>query len=124
MEHEGKCAVPHGHNYEVHVYAEADQLDPLGRVIDFSVLKEKIGSWIDSHWDHCFLVFEKDRELIDALVKVSGEKAVFICPFNPTAENIALYLLKKVCPEQLQETGVRVTRIVLHETQNCYVEVE
>lgn len=124
MNHESKCATPHGHNYYVHVYAEADQLDSLGRVIDFSVLKEKIGSWIEEQWDHNFLVFEKDVELIKALTGVSRKKDPFVCPFNPTAENMALYLLKTVCPMQLQGTDVRVNKIVLYETENCYAEVE
>jgi len=124
MGHESKCATPHGHNYYAHIYAEADQLDPLGRVIDFSVLKEKIGSWIELHWDHNFLVFEKDVELVSALMGVSRKKDPFICPFNPTAENMALYLLKIVCPEQLQNTHVKVTKVVLYETENCYAEAE
>lgn len=124
MEHESKCATPHGHNYYAHIYAEAEQLDSLGRVIDFAVLKEKIGSWIDLHWDHNFLVFEKDAELIQALMSVSRKKDPFICPFNPTAENMALYLLKTVCPEQLCDTQVKVTKVVLYETENCYAEAE
>jgi len=124
MGHESKCATPHGHNYDLHIFAEADKLDSLGRVIDFSVLKEKIGAWIEEFWDHNFLVFEKDHELIQALTAVSAKKKPFICPFNPTAENMAYYLLHKICPEQLHGASVRVTKIALHETKNCYVEVE
>lgn len=124
MNHESKCATPHGHNYYAHIYAEADQLDTLGRVIDFSVLKAKIGSWIDEHWDHNFLVFDQDVELVRALMSVSRKKDPFLCPFNPTAENMALYLLKTICPSQLEGTGVRVNKIVLYETENCYAEVE
>ena len=123
MNHEGKCAAPHGHNYYAHIYAEANQLDSLGRVIDFSVLKQKIGGWVETYWDHNFLVFEKDAELIKALNTVQSPKSAFICPFNPTAENMAEYLLKVICPEQLHGTDVKVTKIVLYETENCYVEV-
>lgn len=123
MNHESKCATPHGHNYYAHIYAEAESLDALGRVIDFSVLKEKVGSWIDLHWDHNFLVYAKDLELIHALTSVKGKKDPFICPFNPTAENMALYLLEEVCPRQLEATGVTVNKIVLYETENCYAEV-
>ncbi len=121
--HEGKCKNPHGHNYYAHIFAEAKELDSLGRVIDFSVLKEKIGGWIDTHFDHTFLVFEKDLEMLDALNLVKSEKAPFVCPFNPTAENIANYLLLEVCPKELEKTGVTVTKIILYETDNCYVEV-
>ncbi|MEM1282099.1 MAG: 6-carboxytetrahydropterin synthase [Chlamydiota bacterium] len=122
MGHESKCATPHGHNYTVDITAEADTLDDVGRVIDFSVLKEKIGGWIDEHWDHTFLLYEKDVETIEALKQVPANKPLYICPFNPTAEEIAKYLLLKIAPEVLQGTGVRITKIVVHETDNCSAE--
>jgi len=123
FKHEGKCANPHGHNYCAHITAEADQLDQVGRVIDFAVLKEKIGGWIEEYFDHTFLVFKDDFEMIEALKMIKSPKKPFICPFNPTAENIAHYLLHVVCPQQLKETRVTVTELKLYEGENCYVEV-
>ena len=120
--HEGKCANAHGHNYYAHIVAEADELDSTGRVIDFSVLKEKIGFWIDLYWDHTFIVFQEDREMIQALQMICSPKAPFIAPFNPTAENMAHYLLTTVCPKLLQGTAVRVCRVTLYETDNCSAE--
>ncbi len=120
--HENQCASPHGHNYYAHITAEAAELDALGRVVDFSVLKDKIGGWIQTHWDHAFLVYEKDQEMIEALSKVAAPKKPFICPFNPTAENMALYLLEIVAPDVLGGTNVRVTKVAVHETDNCYAE--
>jgi 6-pyruvoyltetrahydropterin/6-carboxytetrahydropterin synthase len=122
LNHESKCATAHGHNYYAHIFAEAESLDSIGRVIDFSVLKTTIGSWIDLHWDHNFLVFEKDSEMIQALLSVSRKKDPFICPFNPTAENMANYLLSEICPKLLQGMGVTVTRVIIFETDNCYAE--
>ncbi|CCB85501.1 MULTISPECIES: 6-pyruvoyl trahydropterin synthase family protein [Parachlamydia] len=123
MNHENKCATAHGHNYYVHLTAEAPQLDSLGRVIDFSVLKEKVGGWIDEHWDHTFLVCEHDKELIQALRSLPRKKEPFICPFNPTAEEIAIYLLREVSPKVLAGSNVMITKVVVHETDNCYAEV-
>lgn len=123
LNHEGLCKNPHGHNYYAHIFAEAEELDELGRVIDFSVLKEKIGGWIDKHFDHTFLVFEEDLEMINALNCVKTDKKFFTCPFNPTAENIAKYLLSVVCPNELKSTHVTVTKVILYETDNCYAEV-
>src|SRR5690606_40371968 len=37
--HEGKCRFLHGHNYRIHFTVAADQLDEIGRVVDFSVIK-------------------------------------------------------------------------------------
>lgn len=122
MNHESKCATAHGHNYYVHLVAEAPRLDCLGRVVDFSVLKEKIGGWIDENWDHTFLVYEKDKELIAALLTLPRKKDPFICPFNPTAEEIASYLLKEICPKLLDGTHVVITKVIVYETDNCYAE--
>ena len=69
--HEGKCANVHGHNYVAYFHAESpsnqkNSLDEVGRVIDLSVLKTKIGGWIDENWDHRFLAYSEDDTLIEA----------------------------------------------------------
>lgn len=115
--HESKCANPHGHNYVALIEAEADALDSIGRVIDFSVLKDRVGTWIDQHWDHGFLVYWNDVALHDALVALKGK--LYVMSVNPTAENMAHYLLTTVCPPLLSDTCVRVTSVVLYETENC-----
>jgi len=118
--HESKCATPHGHQYEVMITA-AGTLDGIGRVIDFSVLKQKVGGWIDTNWDHTFIVYEKDERLLAALRSVPDTyKGVFVAPFNPTAEELAKYLLSMICPTVLLGTGVAVTEVVVWETPNCH----
>lgn len=121
--HESKCSNLHGHNYVLWVHASAKELDELGRVIDFSVLKEKIDTWVQLNWDHTFLAFEMDSELMVLEPLIKKNKPWFICPFNPTAENMAKYLFQTIIPELLSETGVSVTKLVLFETENCKVEV-
>lgn len=121
--HENKCANLHGHNYVAFFHAHAPTLDSIGRVIDFSVLKHRIGSWIDEAWDHSFLFWEKDQDLWKAF---SREELIttrhYTCSFNPTAENMAHYLLNKVCPTVLADTEVMVHKVVLWETENCFAE--
>jgi len=119
--HEGKCAGIHGHNYVVQFYTAADQLDELGRVIDFGVLKEKLGGWLEEHWDHAFICYEKDEQMQRLLASIPNQR-IFISPVNPTAENLARYLLDVVGPQQLAGTGVQLTRVVLWETENCRAE--
>ncbi len=123
--HESKCANMHGHTYRIEVHAQAKapgshDLDSLGRVIDFSVLKEKIGGWLDANWDHGFLYYVGDDDVRSALLQV-GTKA-FALRNNPTAENLAGYLLDVVCPSVLQGTPVQVVKVVVHETPTCYAE--
>jgi len=120
--HEHKCANLHGHNYVAFVHAEAEHLDDLGRVIDFSVLKDRIGGWIEQHWDHGFICHREDDEALRAMEAIPNQKT-FVMDANPTAENMADYLLRVVGPEQLADTGVRLVRVVLWETENCYAEV-
>jgi 6-pyruvoyltetrahydropterin/6-carboxytetrahydropterin synthase len=121
--HESKCNNLHGHNYVAFFHAEAEAgLDGIGRVIDFSVLKAKLGGWVDANWDHGFIHHAEDTETIQALAAVKGQKT-FALPTNPTAENMADYLLRVVGPQVLAGTGVTLTKVVLWETENCYVEV-
>lgn len=122
--HESKCATLHGHRYKLEAYAEADSLDSVGRVIDFSVIKEKLGGWIDDRWDHTTLVWEEDVITLEALKQMPRYKDPFICQFNPTAENMADYLINDICPELFRGTGVRISKLRLWETPNCYVEVK
>lgn len=121
--HESKCSNLHGHNYVLWVHASADSLDNLGRIIDFSILKEKVDTWIQKNWDHTFLAYENDCELLALEPLIQKNKPWFICPFNPTAENMAGFLFKEIIPELLKGTGVVVSRLVLYETENCKVEV-
>ena len=121
LNHEGKCAHFHGHNYVVLVHAEAPALDDVGRVIDFSVLKERVGGWIDFMWDHAFIAFDKDDEAVRALSRLKSNRW-FPLPLNPTAENLARYLLDPICPLVLEGTGVRVVKVEVWETENCKAE--
>jgi 6-pyruvoyl tetrahydropterin synthase/QueD family protein len=58
--HEGRCRHLHGHRYVAEVTVAAPELDDLGMVIDFSVLKEKVGGWIDREWDHNMMLHVSD----------------------------------------------------------------
>lgn len=120
--HESKCAHLHGHNYVAFFHAEgiAAPLDQIGRVVDFSVLKEELGGWIDENLDHGFLVWERDAEVRSALDSLGHKR--FVMQENPTAENIAALLLE-VGNGRLARHGVRLVRVVLWETENCYAEV-
>ncbi|MBD1423872.1 6-pyruvoyl trahydropterin synthase family protein [Sphingobacterium chuzhouense] len=115
--HEGKCRFLHGHNYRIHFTVAADQLDEVGRVVDFSVIKTALCEWLEEHFDHKFLIWEKD-ELLPQLHEVSGESLVVV-PFNPTAENIAQYLVERIGPQQLKDYPVRLISCKVEETAKC-----
>lgn len=119
--HENKCAHLHGHNY-VALFHAVGTLDPLGRVIDFSVLRQRLGGWIEAHWDHGFLLHEDDVEGRAALAGIAGQK-LYLLDRNPTAENLALHLLEVVAPRELAGLGAEIVRVTLWETENCFAEV-
>lgn len=132
--HESKCANLHGHRYKAEVTCQAAELDSVGRVIDFSVIKDVFGRWIDDELDHnmilneddplyCLWESENNEELL-----FNGKEPAFcsvqrvdggIQNLNPTAENIAQMLFEQG-NRLLQPKGVRVVHIKLWETPNCF----
>lgn len=119
--HESKCAHLHGHNYRITFTCAAEDLDKLGRVIDFSVIKEKLCMWVEQKWDHKFLVWDMDP-IKSFLLDI--DLTVVAVPFNPTAENMAKYLVEVVGPLVLAGTGVRLVRCRVEETRKCSATYE
>lgn len=139
--HENKCRHLHGHNYRIHFVCRAERgcesLDAIGRVIDFGVIKDKLCMWLEDNWDHKFLAWEKDT-LVSGLHSLLGidenngvpytvspqddamfrESIVFV-PFNPTAENMAQYLVEVIGPQQLTGTCVELVSVRIEETSKC-----
>ncbi|WP_237227939.1 6-pyruvoyl trahydropterin synthase family protein [Rubinisphaera sp. JC750] len=120
-QHESKCAFFHGHNYIADVYVTGEEVDRVGRLIDFSLLKKAFKGWIDDNWDHAFLLNEADENAIAAIKMVEPTK-YYILPYNPTAENMARYLLETVAPDVMAGTDIEVSRVVIWETEDSFAE--
>lgn len=123
--HEGKCANFHGHNYIAQIFVTGNETDELGRVVDFSVINKLFKGWLDEHWDHGMLVWTKDEEAVQAISQMSMNR-LYCMPYNPTAENMAKYLLLEVAPDliaQIEGYDVQVTKVVIWETENSAAEV-
>ena len=102
--HGGKCEFFHGHNYIADFYVTGDEVDDVGRVIDFADLKRLFKGWLDEHWDHGFVLNESDENGL-AAVKIVEPCKYYVLPYNPTAENMAIYLLHEVCPQAAGRHG-------------------
>lgn len=110
---------------------QAGGLDEVGRVIDFSVIKSTLCEWLEENWDHKFLLWELDPLLANIQGVADGfsgsadhHVAKFIdsfvvVPFNPTAENMAQYLVRVVGPALLKDSGVALIRCHVEETRKC-----
>ena len=119
MRHESKCKNLHGHRYVAEVTACSSKLDTLGRVIDFGVIKEVLGSWVDEKWDHGTIVNQDDGEIINLCNEQNWK--LYILKNNPTAENMAEHLYLKG-NELLLPYGVSVSSIRVYETPNCWAD--
>jgi 6-pyruvoyltetrahydropterin/6-carboxytetrahydropterin synthase len=123
--HESKCAFFHGHNYRVDIevagVAGGTEVDAVGRIVDFSLIKKRMLGWLDDNWDHGFLIFEEDANALAAIRLVQPTK-YFVMPYNPTAENMARYLLEVVAPSVLGDLGIVARRVTVWETdESCAV---
>jgi 6-pyruvoyltetrahydropterin/6-carboxytetrahydropterin synthase len=126
--HEGKCRFLHGHNYRVHFRCVAEELDDVGRVIDFGTIKSTLCQWLEENWDHRFLAWGHDTLMLSlraADLSKDHEDAlhdsIVWVPFNPTAENMADHLLRVVGPSILPVYVILVS-VVIEETRKCSVE--
>jgi 6-pyruvoyltetrahydropterin/6-carboxytetrahydropterin synthase len=123
INHESKCRMLHGHRYVVEASFCAKKLDDVGRVIDFGVIREVLGSWIDEHFDHNTILSIADKKLGEEISKSTQQK-IYYLPNNPTAENIAKHLLEEICPKIFSDFDAECVAIKLYETPNCFVYVE
>ncbi len=126
--HEGKCKNLHGHNYTFEITARADELDPLGRVVDFSVLKRILCEWLEANWDHKMLLWDQDP-MVQSLtnIKVFGDADYIVAlPQNPTAENIAWMFHDRanaLLARDPETCGkIIVTKVRVWETAKCCAE--
>jgi 6-pyruvoyltetrahydropterin/6-carboxytetrahydropterin synthase len=110
LNYEGKCRHLHGHNGRAVITLAAQELDPLGMVMDFSRIKRAVSSWIDETLDHKMLLHEDDPAL--PFLRQLGEP-VHVMSVNPTAENIARLIYDHVAGQ-----GFPVVEVQLWETEN------
>ena len=125
--HENKCRNLHGHRGKALVtLSNNDKLDNLGRIIDFSVVKELIGTWIDRNWDHNLLLNEDDPifSVINNYINATSDfqRTPYLMKYgNPTAENMARELFDIIgIILHHNKKELRCVNVTLYETPNCY----
>lgn len=122
--HESKCRNLHGHRYIAEVTVEGPELDAVGRVVDFGVIKSAVGGWIDTHWDHGLLLEEGDwcrRALVEEASRLGAAHVkLWVCRSPPTAENMVKWLAEEA--QNVLGHVLRVTHVRLYETPNCWAD--
>ena len=139
MGHAGKCRRLHGHRYEVDVVCSAPVLDAVGVVVDFSLVKSRVGGWCTDMLDHG-VVLQVGDPLIAALVAADGcvapgvfrdapmeadktlhtnDSKLLVVEFPPSAENLARFLHEKARTLLSDVPDLTVEQVVVWETPNC-----
>lgn len=104
----GKCSRIHGHSAKVTIMLESAELDGVGMVCHFNVLKERVGAWIENTLDHRMILCRDDA--MAKLLKDADEDFVEV-DFNPTAENLAKFVFDRAKGE-----GLPVARVEFWES--------
>lgn len=99
----GKCARLHGHNWEVTAIVRGAELDELGMLIDFKILKSELKKVLDE-FDHRFL----------------NELEPFITE-NPTAENLARKVFERLSTAEVFNGTTKLYGIKVCESPNSSV---
>jgi len=101
-----KCSRLHGHTYALHARIHGKQ-DKSGMIVDFAVIKDAMRKIVDE-LDHKVLLPEKKvvKEKNEVTIIEEGRRYVFpetdialIDVPSLTAENLAKYVLEKICGE-------------------------
>lgn len=108
LNHNGKCRYLHGHNGMLEIDVEADALDEMGMVIDFTAVNEVVKTWVDGNLDHRMLLCREDPMVP---VMQDADEPVYVMDENPTAENIAALVYKAA-----HKSGLKVSEVRLWET--------
>tara|TARA_B100000029_G_scaffold211957_1_gene209967 strand:+ start:603 stop:1043 length:441 start_codon:yes stop_codon:yes gene_type:complete len=127
LNHRSICKGIHGHRYKAEICLDGDIItrsgvSEEGMVIDFADIKKTAKSFIQDELDHAFMVWNKDKELIDFFSNSKGHKPVFV-PFTPTAENVAKYIFDILNTKfkDVFNSGLKLHSIKLWETPTSYV---
>ena len=126
--HKSQCRNLHGHRYAIEITLSGDiiaqdNLSESGMVMDFSDVKRIARESVVDVWDHAFLVFKDDAEVLNFLDSMPNHKTV-VFPTVPTAENMAAEAFK-ILKGQYKDTygnHLRLERVRLYETPNNWAD--
>jgi 6-pyruvoyltetrahydropterin/6-carboxytetrahydropterin synthase len=96
--YKGKCENLHGHNYKIEIYARGRELDNIGLLVDFGELKTAADEVVQ-YLDH--------RNI--------NELSPFDVELNPSAENLARYILERVSA-RVGDERVQIYKVRCYET--------
>ena len=128
-DHKSQCRNLHGHRYTLEItlvgeVIEEEGSSDNGMIMDFSDVKALAKEHLVDVWDHAFLVYAKDNAVRSFLATIPDHKTVVIDKI-PTVENLAstAFATLRTVYQDRYGTGLRLQKLVLHETPNCWAEI-
>ena len=118
----------HGHRYAIEITLSGDVIQQEnssdnGMVMDFSDVKAIAKKTVVDVWDHAFLVYKDDTEIVNFLGTLANHKTV-IMNAVPTAENMAAEAFRILKSEYKDVYGnhLKLERVRLYETPNSWAD--
>ena len=96
-EYDGKCADPHGHNWQVEVFVCGEHLNCIGILVDYRLLKDAV------------------KDVLSLLDHADLNAVQVFHHLNPTSENIASFLFHELS-RKLNNDNYKVSRVAVGET--------
>jgi 6-pyruvoyltetrahydropterin/6-carboxytetrahydropterin synthase len=98
--YKGKCEDLHGHNWQVEVTVAGADLDELGMVMDFKLLKQHLSAVLE----------ELDHRLLN--------EHPHFAEHNPSSEELARYICQKLTEHM--KPGITVEHVTVWESEHCW----
>ncbi|MEN8904747.1 MAG: 6-carboxytetrahydropterin synthase QueD [Clostridiales bacterium] len=102
IDYDGACKNVHGHTYKLEVTFKGE-LDSSGMIVDFHDIDKIIKRDILRRIDHLYL-----NEIFD---------------FNPTCENIAIWIFENI-EKIMNSDELKLKKIILWETPTSFITIE
>ncbi len=100
----GKCARLHGHNWIVEIVVKGSELNELGILVDFKILKSELNKVLE----------ELDHQYLNEL-EIFAEK-------EPTAENIAKIIFEKLSCSEIFNGAAKLSAVKVFESpKSCVI---
>lgn len=126
--HKSQCRNLHGHRYAIEITLSGDIIQregssEQGMVMDFSDVKAIARKYVVDVWDHAFLVYQGDTEVLNFLNSMPDHKTVVMATV-PTAENLAAeaFTILKAQYKDVYGNHLTLDRVRLYETPNSWAD--
>lgn len=127
-QHQSRCRNLHGHRYAIEITLVGEPITEQGAaqrgmVMDFSEVRDIAWRELVEAWDHAFLAWREDTEVVAFLRTLPGHKTVLFDE-PPTAEHLAAVAFRRLEPAYRGRyaDGLQLERVRIYETPNCWAD--